>query len=1111
MASRRDPARDSRWVSTTADGRLGGDVADSLSQGVFILRKAPTVTKRVTARKSFFPLVPDETHEGMERRRDAYRACWAAADAHVSRVLAEANAEAFEKLEAFVKARFAERAEMRRANGGVVPQHAAQLIPVGLVLAGGVNSDDHEETFTKLTHHLRETGCHTALLRSRDLRARGAGGAAAAAAAAAGANESGPAVIAGASGGGGGGGGGGGLGVATRHILAQLRAGAGAGADATRVSGRSVRHLKRWYREVTEEDEPIDRSEAETEKTEKTEKDGNGNGNGVAAAGTREGEGPARTLRARTSLSGAGAVAGGVTGAPVAPAPAPVPVPVPAGAIPRKTRARPVVIVVEDTEGFDTRVLADLLLALSDAGDVLPVCVLLGVATSTAMMHGMIPAAVAARLRPESFRLWSPRSIMTAVQERVLLDPGRAPALSNAALELIMTRFKEHDFSLSAARRAMHLLTLDHFMTQPLSALATAAVAAADAYAEADGDGDGDAWNFVDTPSECLANVDADVAAIASRASRITAEAATAARAAATAACDELLTPKSLHWARKNLGAREGRRWVPEDPEEARAAIADALADAYFARRRWALALRCVAVAAAAVGLRGDKAELANLIVDASSVKWMASDVSGGEGTDEGDEGTSQGEKLVRTVCGRLERGEAGAEGLKRLLARWRRIVALDPETHAEHGAFLAETDVSDGDDAKGADEGADEDVDVVRERERENGAARAESAEPETGPEGDSADVKNADPGASPRRDTETNPPDTTRASEPPGDAPVPVPGPASAASDPAPVPVPGPDPAASDPAPVPVPGPDPAASDPSPLASPDGAAAVAAALRARRSAGPQRARALEIAAAERGKGTRRRDDTAANADKKEHHLATGDDRPAANSDDAVGNDAPARAAAFLRAMTRARASRPPASLRAHELFCVGSTTCLRQAVQAAPRLALEQTMATPRGKLRCGCCPAGGGPATSLPDTCAAYNLLQDHGENANVHEWFRTFCELHEPPDSGAGRRGVRARGMKSVAGSAREEGDAEGDKNGVGAGAAGEKGTESGTEKGTEKGTFGLEKRRCWELQARFTRAAAELEFLGVARPVKRRKVEYMQRTAFPLDQLLGESR
>ena len=64
-------------------------------------------------------------------------------------------------------------------------------------------------------------------------------------------------------------------------------------------------------------------------------------------------------------------------------------------------------------------------------------------------------------------------------------------------------------------------------------------------------------------------------------------------------------------------------------------------------------------------------------------------------------------------------------------------------------------------------------------------------------------------------------------------------------------------------------------------------------------------------------------------------------------------------------------------------------------------------------------------------------------------------------------------------------------------------AGDEETKNGKE------TFSLEKRRLWELQARFTRAAAELEFLGVARPVKRRKVEYMQRTAFPLDQLLGE--
>ena len=113
----------------------------------------------------------------------------------------------------------------------------------------------------------------------------------------------------------------------------------------------------------------------------------------------------------------------------------------------------------------------------------LSACVLLGVATSASMMHGIIPAAVAARLRVESFRLWSPRAIMTAVQERVLLDPGFVPAPSNASLETLVTRFAEHDFSLSAARRAMHLLALDHFMTRELSSMAMCMTAASSAAA----------------------------------------------------------------------------------------------------------------------------------------------------------------------------------------------------------------------------------------------------------------------------------------------------------------------------------------------------------------------------------------------------------------------------------------------------------------------------------------------------------------------------------------------------------------------------------------------------------------------------------------------------
>ena len=244
---------------TSTETTRPGDKTDELSRGVFLMRKAPA-PRRFTARKSFKPVVPDETVEGMERRHEAYVSCWRAADAHVSAVLADANADAFRKLEAFVVHQFATRTAMRDANGGKTPQHLAQQIPAGLVLAGGVNSDDHEETFTKLTRHLRAKGCHTALLRSRDLKARGAGansafdadGTLAPAVARA------MSLVANGGGGRGGGGGGGGLGVAVRCILTQLQAGTrGVGEDLNgkgqRTSGRSVRHLRRWYQSVTAE------------------------------------------------------------------------------------------------------------------------------------------------------------------------------------------------------------------------------------------------------------------------------------------------------------------------------------------------------------------------------------------------------------------------------------------------------------------------------------------------------------------------------------------------------------------------------------------------------------------------------------------------------------------------------------------------------------------------------------------------------------------------------------------------------------------------------------------------------------------------------------------
>jgi hypothetical protein len=46
-------------------------------------------------------------------------------------------------------------------------------------------------------------------------------------------------------------------------------------------------------------------------------------------------------------------------------------------------------------------------------------------------------------------KLYPPNAIMSAVQESVFLDPGRAPTLGPDPLNLLHTRFQEHDFSLS--------------------------------------------------------------------------------------------------------------------------------------------------------------------------------------------------------------------------------------------------------------------------------------------------------------------------------------------------------------------------------------------------------------------------------------------------------------------------------------------------------------------------------------------------------------------------------------------------------------------------------------------------------------------------------------
>ena len=578
-----------------------------------------------------------------------------------------------------------------------------------------------------------------------------------------------------------------------------------------------------------------------------------------------------------------------------------------------------------------------------------------------------------------------------------------------------MSRFQEHDYSLSAARRAMHLLTLDHFMHRPLSALATVVIDAGDAADAANeetaaagaGAGAGAGDGFL--PGDVDVGADDDVAAIASRAAIAAAAASSAAETSARELARRHLTPKSIQWARKFFSLDDASSDAAAERE-----ILDALIETYPARRRWATALRCVAAASRFTGLRGEARSFANLLADASRPRWLTGDGGTGDYPQGGG-----GASLLRLACSRLESEDVTPrERFVGLMRTWAAICAGDPEMHAREGPILAE---------------------LIRLSE-EDPAAAVENAR-----DADAAAAVDA---------RATSPPSAGREKRRrSGGGGVGI-------------------------------------------ASPENAAAVQAALIARRSAGPERAKNPEPHAARRK--TRGGADASTGAEEEKENAARdalalapdvprregGGDRT--GGDGGVGHaDAPrasprARASLFLRRVARRHASKPPASLPCADIFCVNSSaaiTVLREGVQCAPRLCMEQTMSAPRDVLKCACCPGRSEPPTAaLPDACAAYVLLQDSGDAANVHELFRSFCELHEPYRAGGGG-----------------EDEVEVDVD---------------VADGEKKGTFHLSRPRLWELQARFTRAVAELEFLGVARPVKKRKVEYMQRTAFPLDKLLG---
>ena len=198
-----------------------------------------------------------------------------------------------------------------------------------------------------------------------------------------------------------------------------------------------------------------------------------------------------------------------------------------------------------------------------------------------------------------------------------------------------------------------------------------------------------------------------------------------------------------------------------------------------------------------------------------------------------------------------------------------------------------------------------------------------------------------------------------------------------------------------------------------------------------------------------------------------------------------------------------------------------------VREMLQPSPWLDTEGALRHPGDALGCTCCSRDGGTVPEMEDAAVAFRLLEECRDGVGASDWFKDFCHVHsreaarpacpvakaaakvkknakkrsrglgavdgaaEAENPPPGRRRVRRRGAPRLSEAALAEAAAEAQDGGaVEEGGAG------------EGGAGGQEEKEV--LMARFMRAVAELQHVGLVRRNKRRRGgEYFQKTVLDI--------
>ncbi|XP_053566504.1 origin recognition complex subunit 3 isoform X2 [Bombina bombina] len=131
----------------------------------------------------------------------------------------------------------------------------------------------------------------------------------------------------------------------------------------------------------------------------------------------------------------------------------------------------PVIVIFKDLESFTARVLQEFIIISSRYIKNLPMVLVFGIATSPMMIHRLLSHSVSSLLCIELFQSLSCTEHLATVVDKLLLSNHFPFKLSGKVLQVLITIFLYHDFSVRNFIKGLQLSVEEHFFTQPLSVL----------------------------------------------------------------------------------------------------------------------------------------------------------------------------------------------------------------------------------------------------------------------------------------------------------------------------------------------------------------------------------------------------------------------------------------------------------------------------------------------------------------------------------------------------------------------------------------------------------------------------------------------------------------